>query len=864
MTDPHDQLIPTPDQNHPPLADANIDGDIAGGIVSVGGQIVFNAPVTVNQPSATSTIPSGPPNSTLDVFVSSKMLELAPERKALYELIPKLGQGLVTLRPWVFEFTAPASEKSIRETYLKYLKGSALYIGLFWNAHGEWTIDEFERAAEWQIDRHIYVKNVDNDKRDAKLTKFLKKHSDVTSGLTHKWFTSIEDLCEAVKVSVEAWIRDYLPGRRGAQSAILAKKDNLGALEAELAPKLIGREELIADVQAKLDQHRNVLLQGFGGMGKTVLAAKIAVERIANDQGPVLWLHAGVETADALFEALAKPFDAQHKIASAPGDKATVLHDLLVESGVKLLVLDNVWNDRALARVMQAIPLNMSALVTSRTRYPLSRGEIIEISELTPTKALELLSYHAQHDYSADPKAGELCKKLGYHALALEIAGKTLWIDRLLPAELLERTVEALVTMKIPSDYAKEGRESVAALIEVSRKALSDDAEVVFQIIGAMFAPHVTAALLSLYKKRKEKTVEDALLELQRRGLADRVAKTDDCAAYYRIHDLAFSYARALTLGKKRNRQQALKACRDYAQKYQADFGMLQAERDNLLGAAEAAQRLNQPEFLIDIMRALTVDGAYLAARGYTSLSLDLLKAAIIAAKEKEQLETAHFLLSKLGNVYADFIGDFDSALKAYQEALVLARGLNNTNREAILLSVIGMVRFRQKADDAEQYLEQAYQVATTHHDDAALSIILQHRSYQAMIKDNPDYESGRRFANEASEVAKRLDLHEIHFAALLNRGGCELELKLFDQALATHHQAYEFARRRGNHDWMGVALHSMGEDYDNLGNLVQAQQSFDEALSILQEIKANARLQKLITYMQSKGYQIRLKSHLP
>ena len=109
----------------------------------------------------------------LHVFISSKMQELAPERQTLHDLLPDLGNDLITLRAWVFESDAPAANASIREVYLNALKDSALYLGLFWNQYGEWTIDEFERATEWGIDRHIYVKNVDADQRESQLQAFL-------------------------------------------------------------------------------------------------------------------------------------------------------------------------------------------------------------------------------------------------------------------------------------------------------------------------------------------------------------------------------------------------------------------------------------------------------------------------------------------------------------------------------------------------------------------------------------------------------------------------------------------------------------------------------------------------------------------
>src|SRR5688500_10760818 len=111
----------------------------------------------------------------LKVFVSSKMQEMAEERKVLANLLPELSDSAIQLETWVFEANAHASSKSIRQVFLDALEQSGLYIGIFWNGYGEWTIDEFERAGERGIPRHVYVKNLEPEKRDPRLKKFLEQ-----------------------------------------------------------------------------------------------------------------------------------------------------------------------------------------------------------------------------------------------------------------------------------------------------------------------------------------------------------------------------------------------------------------------------------------------------------------------------------------------------------------------------------------------------------------------------------------------------------------------------------------------------------------------------------------------------------------
>ncbi len=146
----------------------------------------------------------------VDVFVSSKMEELKLERQLLNDLVPTFLTGLVTLRPRLYETAAPASNSPTRELYLDILKKSAVYIGVFWNQYGEWTIDEFNRATEWGIHRLIFVKDVDRNSRDERLVEFLNRNSNVISSPAQKWFKSTDDFRSSVEHALEEWLIDRL------------------------------------------------------------------------------------------------------------------------------------------------------------------------------------------------------------------------------------------------------------------------------------------------------------------------------------------------------------------------------------------------------------------------------------------------------------------------------------------------------------------------------------------------------------------------------------------------------------------------------------------------------------------------------
>src|SRR5262249_32321842 len=162
-----------------------------------------------------------------------------------------------------------------------------------------------------------------------------------------------------------------------------------------------------------LDESKHILLSGFGGMGKTALAATIAAKRINDGKGSVIWMKIGKEKFGVLFEALVECLGERRISVDRSGNRQLMLYQLLTQSTIGLLILDDARNGPALHDILRGIPNDMPVLVTSRERFGLDA--IIEVGNLAPNEALKLLAYYAdQLDYSDDVTAIQLCKQLGY------------------------------------------------------------------------------------------------------------------------------------------------------------------------------------------------------------------------------------------------------------------------------------------------------------------------------------------------------------------------------------------------------------------------------------------------------------------
>jgi tetratricopeptide (TPR) repeat protein len=524
-----------------------------------------------------------------------------------------------------------------------------------------------------------------------------------------------------------------------------------------------------------------------------------------------------------------------------------------------LLILDNVWNERALFQVMKAIPPTIPVLITSRHAIAVD-GEVVEVDTLPPDKALELLAYHARANYTNDTAAKALCEKLGYHPFALEIAGKRIKVEKqMTPARLLENIADAPHMLKVPGSFADIGREGIKDLLDESIHKLSKQQQALFAGMGGLTSSTASVELLAMVVDEAEEKLETAMNDLQQRGLAEIVSKTDDTPTHYHIHDLTHSYARALFRSQRKDYQTAtVEAVNRYVEQHGQDFDLLEFEQPNILGAAGAAYQSNNPAALVSIMKTLTLDG-YLNVRGHTPLFLERLNEAIKVSQQavktdkddKAQAEILHHLLSKRGNIYVDR-GDLATGLSSYKEALELAP---NANREAILLAVIGLTIFRKGDVGSEEYMERAYEVAKKSQDDGTLSYVLNQRGTKAVL--TKDFETAKEFLTEAVEIAKRLANAAQLYYALHNLGATQESLGQAQDALATHQEAFKIAEAEENQVWMALASHSIGEDHHALQDREKAQEYLNKARNLHLKSGAVAKVEEITEFMKQHGYSI-------
>lgn len=608
---------------------------------------------------------------------------------------------------------------------------------------------------------------------------------------------------------------------------------------------LIGRDNLSGQLLDHLQQHKHVLIQGFGGIGKTALAAHVARDFHEKQQGALLWVNPDRkhESASALLHTLIYAFGMT--LALDEKQKRARLHALIREYHVNLVVLDDVWCDgKTLHQIIELLPPQLPVLVTSRNRYPLD--EIIDLLELKTDDALKLLDYYARLADKADPFALELCKQVGNHPLALVIAGNSLRLDKLTPQEYLERVKNAPHRMSMPSDFADDGHESIKRLLDDSVTVLDDEARDCFLAFGALFAPAVTADLLSRVMDHDLEKVQQALDVLGQRGLVMK-QRTHGDLAVYRVHDLAYSYARE---NARLSREAVIGGCVEYARRHVMSLDALDTERVHLLRAAESAYFLRDWTSLIVILYALTVDSRYLSARGQDDLLLEQLDRAIEAARKsgQPQAESLHYFLGKRGDTcYAQ--GKLEPALEFYQEALTLARDLKLMDREVILLGVISKVYSNQHRDtDAESALAQARKIALELQPEdygEALSKVLEHQAYHDAEGRN-DFKAAARTYHELVELCRHLNNIPRLLSALKNLGAAYTMMEDYPAAFVSLDEAQKIAIEKGEKFWLAEVLYVMGFAHSRQSNCTPAIKALEDALRLYEMLNETARANEL------------------
>ena len=601
--------------------------------------------------------------------------------------------------------------------------------------------------------------------------------------------------------------------------------------------RLIGRDEILTHIDTLLDVGRKVLLHGAGGMGKTSIAQTVVKRRLAAGREPVFWLEAGDQPAETLFDAVAAILDAgaRSELRDLPPDaREWAFHALLDRHRPALLVVDNVWNGAALFSLLQALPEDVPALVTSRQVMPVP--ERIAVDHLSPAAALDILSHYAGIDIHDNPHAAELSDALGYHPYALEMAGAIIRVDGQLSARRLRTLRDRPHDIAAPVGF--NDRPTLVSLLQQSYQALDADAQAVLRAVGALYAPGATPELLAACLGRAPDDVWEALERLEERSLASANPTSDvetgETVDYYTFHDLTFSFAHSLTYPDG-TPPDLTAAVAGYVAQQAGAATRLNLDLANLLATARHGWAA-QPDAALSIVSDLAL-GSHMRVYGHTPDFLALLDQAIDRLGAAGDDPRRHYLLGKRGNAYFER-GEWARALEHYQATLATAP---NDTRRAMVLAVIGRTHYylndRAAGDDA---FAQARALAETQ-DDGLKAFVLEMQSWAAGVAG--DYEAAHDYATQEAALARGFnDAPERLVYSLLNLGSVEVKLNHPAEALRLHEEAHALLGRTANIRLRADVVHALGIDLARLGRPDEAHERLNQACEQYRQIGNTAK----------------------
>jgi tetratricopeptide (TPR) repeat protein len=811
------------------------------------------------------------------VFIGGTNKDLMEYHKAAAEACLDVGLHPMDMKNF------PAQSKGATQASLDDLDKCDLYIGIFAFRYGyeeegyggvSVTDMEFRHAEERKLDRLCFLAEESKwtGMKDANLTK-VSAFRDNVGKLVVKFFgDDVNDFKAKVTAALARW-KEENPSRPGGTSAVLfTEPDDV----QEKPAKLFGREDLLSKIDSVLDNKKRVLLHGFGGMGKTALAAYIVAEWIRANKGNVLWLRLGTNDADALCEALARPFGAQQQIASQVGDaRLTETRKLLRSQNLGLLVLDDAWSGGALFQLLKAMPADLPLIITSRQTYSID-GDFFDVAELPENDAVQLVAYHSK--LNNDPDMRTLCKKLGYHAFALTVAGRTMHTRKWSAVEMLQQIKDAPHELETPLEFSEKEKTSVKELLDASIAALPDDAaRNVFFAFGAFFAPRLTPEILKLYFIDKPEVTPEMLAEvraaanpqiiesadeelipliqelllndidvaplqsalntLQDYGLAWRIDADDEAIESFRIHDLAYSYT--LAQADYHDHERALDACLAYTQHYNrpslANFCALHPELNNLIYASNYAFTHARWQDAERFISNLYNNSEILVYRGFYRETTILFTQAAAAARQRGDHEAECVCLGNLGNAYSD-LGQHDKAIDFHTQALTISRQIGNKNLECGRLiglanSYEALAQYDKAIDFHTQALAISHQIGDKYSEGNILGNLA--LTYDSLGR----YEKAIELHTQALTISRQIgDKHDLGIR-LANLGTTYANLNQFEKAIDFHTQALTIALEIGDKPGEGSRLGNLGKDYASLRQPEKAIEFYTQALTISRQI---------------------------
>lgn len=299
----------------------------------------------------------------------------------------------------------------------------------------------------------------------------------------------------------------------------------------------VGRDELLKEIYAHLQERRAVLLYGKPGQGKTALAAALAAA-FTQQTGGVLWLNRGTHPLGSLVVRVSRALGLSDVANSEqPAARIGALAAALTQKK-PFIVLDNVTDALAPTQFIEKAADHLPLLLLSDTELE-GPWQKIEVSALSDSDSVALFKQKSgittdEHDIDLYG----LGKLLAYQPFALVMAARGMVAAKQRPGETFNALKQTISATGDPA----------LAAITLSYRALNNALQGLMLMLGATFHGEASSDYISAVSGVPEDGIQQAMNVLAQLYLVEKFDRYGK--PYYRQHRLVYEFMQAALKGK--------------------------------------------------------------------------------------------------------------------------------------------------------------------------------------------------------------------------------------------------------------------------------------------------------------------------
>jgi len=633
----------------------------------------------------------------------------------------------------------------------------------------------------------------------------------------------------------------------------------------------IGREKEVQRLLEDLRPAHVVTICGPGGIGKTALAVE-AIWQIAPGNNPPTNFPDGIvyysfyDQPQAVRALVAIALSYGEDLRPTPAQAA--LRALNCRKA--LLVLDGAEEADDLESVLR-IAGSCGVLITTR-RHSDAPSDSIDLQPLHLDKAIQLLHAWGREYCAEESSSKRICELIGCLPLAVILAGRYMaqcqQFDREYLAWLEETPLAAL-------DLGKRQDKSILLLMEhsIDQVNMIDKlARSCLGVAGILSMEPFDSELISIALDITPQKVKPSLAVLVDFGLLLR-----PYPRYQVTHAIVHTYAR----GRLTQANDVLVNLAEYYIAFApvqnklgpSGYANLDAHRAHIIAVQSACLKAKE----YGAVRRLTwAIYNYLGMQGHWTERITVVETGLSATRRDGARSDEGSFLNILG-ITNQFLGDYDQSIEQLEQALTIAREIDDPHIECTALNWRGVVYFllcnpRKAIELFEQALETSKQIKDYKWEEGnpwgPLGLSYYYLGECQTAIEN--YKNAMDFAKKNHDRALEYCIHDDLGVAFFNRGETDKATELFKKALKIAHdirdrrgegaalgdlgrvcyytgkprrgitlcmKQLDLTRQIGDRLGEGAVLSSLGCAYYYLGETEQAIEYYKDALAILQNM---------------------------